>query len=167
MTTVLDAAYNSDQFIDASHQNRVLNFEELNMKIDSGHRDMNHHMYLQILTSSIYQKQLKNWLKYFDQEQFIFINGDQLKSDPFPVLDKFQERLGIQKQLVEKNFCKNPETGFYCYCNLAGKRSYMDTAIKGRTLNNKMSEMAETKLNEFFSKFNNGLFELIGEKYDW
>ena len=55
----------------------------------------------QPLTKGIYYNQIKHWLKYFPKNNMIFINGDQLLSNPGKILTKLQKDLGLSSFFKE------------------------------------------------------------------
>lgn len=139
-----------------------------------------------LITKSIYSEQLKNWLKYFPdlKNQYIFLNGAEILSNPGKILKKFQEAVDLPVEIDEKSFVRNESTGFFCLdnkANLEGARVKLDTetgqfcmgSMKGRTRSSdgksKISDEAKNLLDNYFRRFNNNLYELIGEPYilDW
>lgn len=63
---------------------------------------------------SLYSLQLKNWLKYFEIDQFRFVSGETLITDPASELEGVEKFLGISRYLTREKFLWNETRGFYC-----------------------------------------------------
>ena len=141
----------------------------LNM-VNSNNQTVKHELSLSMITKSLYYSQLQNWLKYFNLDQFIFIDGDKLISNPGYVLEDFQAKLGLDIEITESDFVRNENTGFYCFSK-NGKMEDKDclSETKGRTGSHKkqMSSASRAMLQSFFEDYNRKLFDLIDQRFDW
>jgi len=151
----IDRAYSQYNMEANNHPNEKLTFEEAieqeperlegefeKMKNDENYFSNNYHTFSYI-TSSIYADQLERWFKYFPREQFLIINGDELKKDSN----------GIYKKTL--NFLKLSEYKLEKY-EAVGKRKY--PSMKPETREN---------LVEFFKPHNKRLYELLGIDFGW
>lgn len=122
------------------------------------------------ITKGIYLPQLKNWLKYFNKNQFVIVDGDKLLTNPGPEMVKAQKLLDLNVEITEKNFVINESTGHYCF-NLNPKgngRNQCLGAAKGRTKSSdgssKVSEKARKVLDKIFHKYNLELLNFLGSQ---
>lgn len=144
---------------------------------------------LMALTKGIYYNQVLNYLKYFSLDQFIFIDGDKLITDPAGEMIKFQNKLNIELEITESDFILNEEKGFYCFSKSENQSKNSEDQTqhtgglnrskqagclpngKGRTKGinkeNSITEVDEKILAEFYQPYNQKLFDLIGETFDW
>ena len=103
---------------------------------------------ISLIARSRYSEALERWLEYFDKSHFLFLNSDEYFKNP---LNEYNRVL---------NFLELPsETP-----NVTGKRGIVPPgAYKNIQLNDKTRE----ELKNYFEPWNNKLFNLIGEKFDW
>ena len=66
------------------------------------------------LVRSIYGKPMENWLKYFNLDQFLIIESDELKYHPAAVMTKVEDFLGLRHYISPEMFVLNKEKGYYC-----------------------------------------------------
>lgn len=98
------------------------------------------------IQKSIYYPQMKNIYKYFDKSQVLILESTELKQKRIETLNKIATFLNISSfNNLDLNL------------NSISERHYLK----------KIPEDAEKLLKSFFSKYNEKLFNLIGEKYDW
>ena len=100
------------------------------------------------LARSRYFELVENWIKYFPKEQFLFINSNDYFKDPLKEYNKILEFLGLPPHQP----------------NIKGKRgitppgTFDNITIKPKTIE---------FLYNYFSPWNEKLFKLIGERYNW
>ena len=122
-----------------------------------------------IITNGLYGVQLRYWLRFFKKDNFVFVDGDKLISEPGDEMVRFQRNLGLDVVVGPKDFKWNKEKGFYCFLKGKSKSKCLGKG-KGRTRGKdalKMSDYAEAKLDEFYKKFNDVFFKLFKKEYDW
>jgi hypothetical protein len=90
-----------------------------------------------------YFEQLQNWLKFFDKRQFLFLNSEKFYSDTTDTLNKVTKFLNIS------NFRLDEYKAFK-------KFKY-----------NKLDSEFRSELNEYFKNYNEKLYDLVGENYNW
>ena len=124
------------------------------------------------VTKGLYLNQIENWLKYFNQNQLILINGDKLLTDPGEEMVEAQRKMNIDIEITEDSFVKNPRTGMFCYTK-DGKAN-LNLCLsknKGRTKSSdgssSMPDEAKSLLDEYFAPYNQKLYKLIHQVYDW
>ncbi|MEM9050662.1 MAG: sulfotransferase domain-containing protein [Bacteroidota bacterium] len=92
----------------------------------------------------IYHSQIEEYLKYFPKEQMLFIESEMIKDSFSQVSFDIQAFLGVPKYsllLKKSNLRQTDEQEKY------------ETTLK--------------ELMEFYSPYNEELFELIGQKFNW
>lgn len=120
-----------------------------------------------IVRNGIYYKHIKQWLKYFPAEQFIFINGEQLVREPSVELNKLQLFLNLKPIIRKEHFVHNRRKGFACIIKpLDSKQVKCLSDQKGRK-HPEIDEKIINDLNEFYKPFNKALFELINQDPWW
>ena len=124
------------------------------------------------VTKGLYLNQIENWLKYFNENQLILINGDKLLTDPGEEMVAAQRKMNIDIEITEDSFIKNPRTGMFCYTK-DGKAN-LNLCLsknKGRTKSSdgssSMPDEAKSLLDEYFAPYNQKLYKLIHQVYDW
>jgi [heparan sulfate]-glucosamine 3-sulfotransferase 5 len=65
----------------------------------------------------LYYENYKRWLKYFPKENFLFLNGERFKKEPFVEIDKLQSFLGLEPFFRKEHFVFNKTKEFYCIKN--------------------------------------------------
>ena len=151
----VDRTYSQYNMEANNHTNEDLTFEEaiekeperLEGEFEKMEKDGNYFSYnyytFSYLTSSIYVEQLERWFKYFPREQFLIINGDDLKKNVECVFQNILNFLNIPNFNLEK------------YEEI-GKRKYP-----------KMNPETRKKLVEFFKPHNERLYKLLGTNFHW
>ena len=103
---------------------------------------------ISIIARSRYSEALERWLKYFEKSNFLFINSDSYFKNP---IDEYSRILSFLELSPH-----NPV--------VTGKRGINPSEIyKNIQLRNDTRE----KLKKYFVPWNNKLFNLIGEQFDW
>jgi len=123
-----------------------------------------------IITNGLYGLQMRYWMRYFRRDQFIFVDGDKLISEPGDEMVRFQENAGLAVEIGEDDFKYNREKGFYCFIKDEGSKASCLGKGKGRTRGKgalKMSGTSEAKLREFYRQFNGVFFRLFHKEYHW
>jgi len=151
----IDRSYSHYNMEANNHTNEILSFEEaieeepkrLEGEYEKMVNDENYYSYnyytFSYLTSSIYADQLERWFKYFPREQFLIINGDDLKSKADKVYQDTLDFLGLPRVKLNKY-------------EAIGKRKY-----------SKMKPETREKLVEFFKPHNERLYKLLGTDFGW
>lgn len=90
-----------------------------------------------------YAARLRNWLKYFDREQFIFVKSEDFFSDPRSVLKRVYRFLDIPE--MYPNDLKAQEAGNY----------------------SELSADTRAHLEQYFRESNQAVVDLLGEGFRW
>jgi len=120
---------------------------------------------------------MKRWLKYFSLDQFHFVSGEKLVSNPVEELQNVERFLGIRHVLTKDIFYFDETKGFYCMCaNPFEQNTNPDELVavdqkcladsKGRT-HPWIDIHVINKLREFFRPHNQRLYKMIGINFDW
>ncbi len=67
-----------------------------------------------ILNHGFYFEHLKQWLRYFPREQFLFVNGERFRHEPNVEIDKVQTFLNLDFIIQKSHFVLNEKRGAYC-----------------------------------------------------
>ena len=126
--------------------------------IDSSH---------ETISRSLYSVQLKRWLEYFKIDQIHIVNADNFKVNQAEELNKIEKFLGLRHYITKDFFTYNEEKGFYCLSpNATGSQMGCMASGKGRQHPEVSQDMME-RLQKYFKPFNEELFRIIGERFDW
>lgn len=135
--------------------------------------------------NSVYYLDLLNWSKYFKlNEQILVLDGENFIKTPWIELNKLETYLLGRngRSISRRNFYFNREKKFYCLrennkrfqnlthtiVNLSEMNSNRCLGKnKGRKSHIFLSDFVRKKLDDFFLKWNNLFFNLIGKKFDW
>nr|XP_039271079.1 heparan sulfate glucosamine 3-O-sulfotransferase 1-like [Styela clava] len=120
---------------------------------------------LTILTHGMYYYHLKTWFNFFPPSQIHIVDGENLIKNPVYELKKVEQFLGISDVINDKLFRYDSTKGFYCLTEgeCLGKHKGVSRQAGGP----EMSEEDKHKLSLFFKPFNQRLFELLDNKFDW
>ena len=119
--------------------------------VDSIIFDNTNHM----LVNGLYYCHLVEWLKYFDPQQFLYVDGQLLKDEPWEALSEIELFLGVDHDLGKGRFVRDEETGQYrlkVHNKLGGG--------KGRP-HPVMSDENLKRLKSFYALFNKMFFDTL------
>ena len=94
-----------------SDRGKLPKFEEIVMK--NGTVDSN--CSLSLVSKSMYDVHFQRWLKIFNRNQILVLDGDQLVTQPVSVLKQAEEFLNIKTFFKPSMFTRNKANGFYCW----------------------------------------------------
>lgn len=67
------------------------------------------------LNPGCYANHLERWLGYFDHEQLILLDGDELRTNPVAVMSQLQAKLNLEPRLdYARHLRYVPKKGFFC-----------------------------------------------------
>ena len=134
-----------EEVLEREHRLFEKEFQQF-LENDDLHRDVD--TKISLIARSRYSEALERWLEYFDKSHFLFLNSDEYFKNP---LNEYNRVL---------NFLELPSDT----PKVTGKRGIVPPgAYKNIQLNDKTRE----ELKNYFEPWNNKLFNLIGEKFDW
>ncbi|KAL8597154.1 hypothetical protein ACOMHN_050490 [Nucella lapillus] len=113
---------------------------------------------------SIYVRHLQRWLQLFPLGQLHLVDGENLIAHPWQELAKVESFLGLEHQMGRELFSFNTTRGFYCF-RARGTHTCL-SKDKGRA-HPHIDPYVLKKLVQFFTPFNDKLFELIGRRFHW
>lgn len=120
-----------------------------------------------IVKNGIYYEHIKQWLKYFKIEQFLFVNGEQLIKEPSVELDKVQKFLNLKKLIKREHFIHNKRKGFACILKpLDSNQVKCLNDQKGRK-HPRIDTNVLNDLSAFYRPYNQMLFNLINQEPWW
>ena len=67
-----------------------------------------------VVKDSVYVMHLKRWLKYFPLNQILVLNGDELKQNPYVVMNKIEKFLHIEQFFRHDYFTFDSIKRYYC-----------------------------------------------------
>ena len=102
-----------------------------------------YHWKFSYLSRGKYAEQLKRWFEYFPREQILIIQSEKYYSDSISVFQELEDFLGLSHWTPNKITKHNV----------------------GRYI--KLDENLREELSEYFKPYNEELYTLLGERYDW
>ena len=117
-----------------------------------------------VVLSSMYDKHIQKWLKYFTLDQIHIVDGDNFRNNPVEELRRTEKFLGLRPFFNEDHFVHNAKKGFYCI------KSTKEHGCLSQGKGRKHSEIDETtldKLRTFFDPLNEMFFKTIKRKFNW
>jgi len=116
----------------------------------------------------------KQYAKYFNMSQILFIDAMDFKQKPFVVLREVERFLGLKHFISESHFVYNPEKKFFCVRDPSSSTStvtgFCFQGDRGRVnVSNTINITPEThqRLREYYKPYNEEFFDLIGRRLDW
>ena len=146
----------------AQNINHILSFEKLiflhNGKINTQVGEVKR---------SMYDVHFQRWLKLFDRKQILVVNGDELITNPVPVLQQVETFLNVSHYFKDSMFVMNEQKGFYCWNrDTKTKEPKCLGSSKGRdhpTISNSTLNTLKEFLNPHVQKF----CSLADVKFNW
>ena len=116
---------------------------------------------------SMYDVHYHRWLKWFDKKQILVLNGDELITNPVPILNKVESFLNVSHYFENRMFTINKEKGFYCWKRNATKEELQCLGkSKGRP-HPTVSNSTLNKLKEFLQPHAQKFCHLADVKFNW
>ncbi|KRX77876.1 Heparan sulfate glucosamine 3-O-sulfotransferase 3B1 [Trichinella sp. T6] len=114
--------------------------------------------------TGLYEKHLRHWLKLFPKSQILFISGEQLITNPVNVTANMEQFLNLPKKITDQHFAFGGK--FPCLKKLPLSEPHCLGKTKGR-LHPVVSEKDLQTLRRFYKPYNDVLYKLIGQSFDW
>ena len=115
----------------------------------------------------MYDVHYQRWLKWFDKKQILVLNGDELITNPVPLLNKVESFLNISHYFKNSMFTINKEKGFYCWKRNATTEELKCLGkSKGRP-HPTVSDGTLNKLKEFSRPHAKRFCQLADVKFNW
>ena len=115
-----------------------------------------------IYFKGLYYENYKKWLKYFSKENFLFINGERFKKEPYVEMDKLQSFLGLEPLIRKEHFVFNEAKGFYCLKNPITSNNNCMGSDKGRK-HPTIDEKSLDTLRRLYRLENEKFFKILDE----
>ncbi len=122
------------------------------------------------IRNSIYYLDMLKWLKYFDMSNFYVINGESFIREPWTELTNVERFLNVSQYISKQQFEFDKKKNFYCLTDSKKFNTTFHGCLgknKGRKRQVYLSLSVRLKLKEYFQKWNQLFFEIIGKKFDW
>ena len=117
--------------------------------------DMMFYYYTSCVFRSIYCDQLWRWLQMYPREQFMIVQSEKFFSDPKKIMTKISDFLNLQAFEFDTGELDRTWGGG-ASDNFEQSGDYASMSSETRSL-----------LSNFFKPFNERLYSLIGERFDW
>ena len=115
---------------------------------------------------SMYDVHYQRWRKWFDQKQILVVNGEELITNPVPLLHEVETFLNVSHYFNNSMFVINKK-GFYCWKrNPQAENPKCLGSTKGRT-HPIISNSTLDKMKEFFQPHVQRFCELADVKFNW
>ena len=116
---------------------------------------------------SMYDVHYQRWLKWFDKKQILVLNGDELITNPVPLLNKVESFLSISHYFENSMFTINKTKGFYCWKrNATVEELQCLNELKGRP-HPTVSNGTLIKLKKFLRPHAKKFCQLADVKFNW
>jgi len=118
-----------------------------------------------VLSDGFYSIFYTYWLRFFNKDQILVVDGSRISSNPAVELVRIQQFLGLDIEIDAANFVYNEERGFFCFRQT--KQSSCLGAGKGRSHGLNFEPDLNERLHEFFRFFDGHFSRLVGMEFDW
>ena len=118
------------------------------------------------VNTSLYSAHFKRWLQQFPLEQFHFVDGDNLKVNPYAEIHAVEQYMDVKTWFKPAMFQFNKTKGFYCIVKPGEHHHNCMPADKGRQ-HPDISDHLHEKMVNFFQPYNGELEKLVGRKFGW
>lgn len=114
------------------------------------------------LIPGIYVNHLQRWLDYFSPSQLIFVDGNELRYNPYLVLLTLYKKLNLSSNMIDltKYIKFNDKKNFYCAVNVKDFKLKCLGSNKGRKYS-KMSYKLKKFLTDFYTPYNILLYRIF------
>lgn len=113
----------------------------------------------------VYHKHVSKWLEHFPLEQFHFVDGERLITDPAAEIRLVEAFLKIKPVVRPSDFATDPVKGFPCVLRADGTMHCLGKT-KGRA-HPRVREDVIQKLVEYYAPENEKFFKLINRRFYW
>ena len=116
-----------------------------------------------------YAEQMKRWLDVFPREQFLILDGDEFKADPYPALREVEKFLVISTRISKESLVKMKKGHweFYCWYRSGEAHPYCQNPTEKGMLHPQVPEETITWLRNYFTPLNDDFFNMTGVKFQW
>ena len=116
---------------------------------------------------SMYDVHYQRWLKWFDRKEIYVVNGDELITNPVPLLYKLETFINVPHYFNNSMFVVNKQKGFYCWIRSPEeKEPNCLSKAKGRPHPN-LSNSTLNKLKKFLKPHAENFCHLAAVNFSW
>ncbi len=116
--------------------------------------------------TSLYDKHLTKWRKYFSLSQMLLIDGNEFIRDPYPHIKQAEEFLRLPSFFRREQFIFDHNKRFFCFQRSNIEQPSCMGKDKGRRHPN-ISDVVIARLKSFYKPHNDQLFRLTGKQFSW
>lgn len=122
------------------------------------------------ITQSLYSKHIKEWLKYFPQEQLFVLDDQTLSKDVNKEVKSLEEFLNLEPFMSEAEFYFNETRGTDC-ARLKSEKYCFGLDQRFRKARDKLPEPINretiNRLKDFFRGHNEDFYKTAGREFQW
>ena len=118
------------------------------------------------VNTSLYSVHFKRWLQAFPLEQFHFVDGDNLKVNPYSEIHAIEPFMNVKTWFKPAMFQFNKAKGFYCIVKPGEHHENCMQSSKGRP-HPGISDHLHEKMVNFFQPYDVELENIVGRKFSW
>ena len=120
-----------------------------------------------LINVSMYDVHYQRWLKWFDRKEIYVVNGDELITNPVPLLYKLETFVNVPHYFNNSMFVLNKQKGFYCWITSPGeKEPNCMKEGKGKPHPN-LSNSTLNKLKKFLKPHAETFCHLAAVNFSW
>lgn len=120
-----------------------------------------------MIKNGLYVEHLKNWLKFFPLDQFLFINGESLVKSPSVEMQRMETFLNLKHVIKREHFVYDHRKGFPCiYKPLESREVKCLNEQKGRK-HPVIEKKILDDLQQLYRPYNKEFFETIQQEAWW
>jgi len=142
------------------HDKLLARFDNLALNADGQANFKN----FQPLNHSLYVHYIKQWLQIFSPNQFCYVNGEMFAQQPHRAISKLEKCLELPPEISSDNFVWAEKRELFCLTH-NGKVN-CPPLTKGRP-HPFVPENVVNVLMKSFKPFNEELYAITGENYNW
>lgn len=116
------------------------------------------------IRNSLYDIHISNWLKFFPLENFLILNGDVFRGNPYSELQKLESFLGLEHQIDHSQLVFDKRKKFFCFKKTTRIRCLGES--KGRK-HRPVSQQVFQNISQLLAPHNERFFSLINRTFLW
>ena len=118
------------------------------------------------LSPSNYSLNFQKWVDLFTLKQIHIVDGDKLRTEPYPEVAETERFLGLKNGIYKSNFIYNETKKFYCYKPDLKQDLLCLDKDKGRK-HPDVDDNVKQYLREYYMPYNKLFFNLSKRHFDW
>ena len=122
----------------------------------------------ELVSTSVYAKHFKNWLRYFPKDQIMVVDQDKMEKDVYTEMKRLEAFLGLKPHFQPSMFYFDKDRNGICMrdvhfsprnCPAKSTPSVLPKAI--------LDPVTLAKLKDFYRPFNQEFSQLTGMTFSW